>query len=39
MPEAVAWQVGFTDDDALAARAQTLLKSGYRAYLWELLER
>ena len=39
VPEEVAWRVGFIDDDALAARAQTLLKSGYGAYLLELLER
>jgi glucose-1-phosphate thymidylyltransferase len=39
VPEEVAWQVGFIDDDQLVARAQTLLKSGYGAYLLELLER
>jgi glucose-1-phosphate thymidylyltransferase len=39
VPEEVAWRVGFIDDDALAARAQTLLKSGYGAYLLELLQR
>jgi glucose-1-phosphate thymidylyltransferase len=39
VPEEVAWRVGFIDDDQLAARAQTLLKSGYGAYLLELLER
>jgi glucose-1-phosphate thymidylyltransferase len=39
MPEEVAWRVGFIDDDQLAARAHTLLKSGYGAYLLELLER
>ena len=39
VPEEVAWRVGFIDDDALAARAHTLLKSGYGAYLLELLER
>jgi glucose-1-phosphate thymidylyltransferase len=39
VPEEVAWQVGFIDDDQLAARAHTLLKSGYGAYLLELLER
>ena len=38
-PEEVAWRVGFIDDDQLAARAHTLLKSGYGAYLLELLER
>ena len=39
VPEEVAWRVGFIDDDALAARAHTLLKSGYGAYLLELLQR
>jgi glucose-1-phosphate thymidylyltransferase len=39
VPEEVAWQVGFIDDDQLVARAQSLLKSGYGAYLLELLER
>ena len=39
VPEEVAWRVGFIDDDELAARAEKLLKSGYGAYLLELLER
>jgi glucose-1-phosphate thymidylyltransferase len=39
VPEEVAWRVGFIDDDQLAARAHTLLKSGYGAYLLGLLER
>jgi glucose-1-phosphate thymidylyltransferase len=39
VPEEVAWRVGFIDDDQLAARANALLKSGYGAYLLELLER
>ena len=39
VPEEVAWRVGFIDDDQLAARARTLLKSGYGGYLLELLER
>src|ERR1700760_3864064 len=39
VPEEVAWQVGFIDDDQLVARAQSLLKSGYGAYLLELLQR
>ncbi|MDQ1182420.1 glucose-1-phosphate thymidylyltransferase [Rhodococcus sp. SORGH_AS 301] len=38
-PEEVAWRRGFITDDALRARAQTLLKSGYGAYLLDLLER
>ncbi len=37
-PEEVAWRMGFIDDDALAARAQGLLKSGYGGYLLGLLE-
>ena len=39
VPEEVAWQVGFIDDEQLASRAKTLLKSGYGAYLLGLLER
>jgi glucose-1-phosphate thymidylyltransferase len=39
VPEEVAWRVGFIDDDELAARADKLLKSGYGAYLLELLDR
>jgi len=39
VPEEVAWRVGFIDDERLAAHARTLLKSGYGAYLLELLER
>lgn len=39
VPEEVAWRVGFIDDDQLAARGQQLLKSGYGAYLLELLQR
>ncbi|WP_328813875.1 glucose-1-phosphate thymidylyltransferase RfbA [Rhodococcus sp. NBC_00297] len=38
-PEEVAWRRGFITDDDLRARAQTLLKSGYGAYLLDLLER
>ena len=38
-PEEIAWRMGFIDDDQLAARAQTQLKSGYGQYLLELLER
>ena len=33
VPEEVAWRVGFIDDDQLATRARSLLKSGYGAYL------
>ena len=39
VPEEVAWRVGFIDDDQLASRGHALLKSGYGAYLLELLER
>jgi glucose-1-phosphate thymidylyltransferase len=39
VPEEVAWRVGFIDDDQLAARGHSLLKSGYGAYLLGLLER
>jgi glucose-1-phosphate thymidylyltransferase len=39
VPEEVAWRRGFIDDDQLARRAKSLLKSGYGAYLLELLER
>lgn len=39
VPEEVAWRVGFIDDDQLAARAESLLKSGYGAYLLGLLNR
>ncbi|MGV0853173.1 glucose-1-phosphate thymidylyltransferase RfbA [Mycolicibacterium phlei] len=39
VPEEVAWRLGFIDDDALAARGRALLKSGYGAYLLDLLER
>ena len=39
VPEEVAWRVGYIDDDQLAERAHALLKSGYGAYLLELLER
>jgi glucose-1-phosphate thymidylyltransferase len=39
IPEEVAWQMGFIDDDQLAQRAGALLKSGYGSYLLQLLER
>src|ERR1700743_121098 len=39
VPEEVAWRMGFIDDAQLARRAESLLKSGYGAYLLDLLER
>jgi glucose-1-phosphate thymidylyltransferase len=39
VPEEVAWRMDFIDDDQLARRARTLLKSGYGNYLLELLDR
>jgi glucose-1-phosphate thymidylyltransferase len=39
VPEEVAWRQGYIDDETLAARAHTLLKSGYGDYLLGLLDR
>ncbi|WP_046316533.1 glucose-1-phosphate thymidylyltransferase RfbA [Mycobacterium sp. UM_Kg1] len=39
VPEEVAWRMGFIDDEALAARAAALCKSGYGDYLRGLLAR
>jgi glucose-1-phosphate thymidylyltransferase len=39
VPEEVAWRMGFIDDQQLTRRAESLLKSGYGAYLLQLLER
>lgn len=39
VPEEVAWRQGFLTDDELRARAERLTKSGYGAYLLEILER
>jgi glucose-1-phosphate thymidylyltransferase len=39
IPEEVAWQMGFIDDEELAQRAKSLVKSGYGGYLLALLER
>jgi glucose-1-phosphate thymidylyltransferase len=39
VPEEVAWRQGFLTDDALRVRAETMVKSGYGAYLLEILER
>ena len=38
VPEEVAWRLGFIDDDQLVERAHSLLKSGYGAYLLQLLD-
>ncbi len=37
-PEEIAWRQGFLTDDELRQRAEPLTKSGYGAYLLELLE-
>jgi glucose-1-phosphate thymidylyltransferase len=37
-PEEVAWRQGFLTDEELLARAESLLRSGYGAYLRSLLE-
>ena len=39
VPEEIAWRQGFLTDDELRIRAATLVKSGYGAYLLDLLER
>jgi len=36
-PEEVAWRRGFLSDDGLRERAEPLVKSGYGAYLFDLL--
>lgn len=38
-PEEIAWRMGFIDDDQMAERANTVLRSGYGQYLLELLKR
>ena len=38
-PEEIAWRLGFINDDQLAQRAHTVLKSGYGQYLLDMLER
>jgi glucose-1-phosphate thymidylyltransferase len=37
-PEEVGWRMGFLSDDELSERAQSLMKSGYGAYLHGLLK-
>jgi glucose-1-phosphate thymidylyltransferase len=39
VPEEIAWQQGWIDDQQLVERAHTLVKSGYGGYLQGLLER
>lgn len=39
VPEEVAWRQGFLTDDELRERAEKLVKSGYGAYLLDLLVR
>ena len=39
VPEEVAWRQGFLGDDDLRDRAEKLMKSGYGAYLLNLLDR
>ena len=39
VPEEVAWRQGFLTDDELRERAEKLVKSGYGAYLLDLLDR
>jgi len=39
VPEEVAWRQGWIDNEQMARRAHTLIKSGYGHYLLELLER
>ena len=36
-PEEVAWRLGFLDDEQLRVRAEPMVKSGYGAYLLEIL--
>lgn len=38
-PEEIAWRQGWLDDEALRERAAALAKSGYGAYLTEILQR
>ncbi len=38
-PEEIAWRQGYLSDDELRKRAEMLIKSGYGAYLLDLLDR
>lgn len=38
-PEEIAWRQGFLSDDELRIRAEKLIKSGYGAYLLQVIER
>jgi glucose-1-phosphate thymidylyltransferase len=38
-PEEAAWRQGFLSDEELEQRANALLKSGYGAYLADILQR
>ena len=39
VPEEIGWRQGFLTDDELRERAETVMKSGYGAYLLDLLDR
>ncbi|MEU6561838.1 glucose-1-phosphate thymidylyltransferase RfbA [Nocardia nova] len=39
VPEEVAWRMGFIDDEQLSRLAEPLVRSGYGAYLMDLLTR
>ncbi|NLG46544.1 glucose-1-phosphate thymidylyltransferase RfbA [Gordonia sp. (in: high G+C Gram-positive bacteria)] len=39
VPEEIAWRLGYLDDEQLRAAGQRLSKSGYGAYLLDLLDR
>ncbi|GEE01399.1 glucose-1-phosphate thymidylyltransferase [Gordonia spumicola] len=39
VPEEIAWRLGYIDDAHLRERAAALVKSGYGAYLYDLLDR
>ncbi|MDT5350129.1 MAG: glucose-phosphate thymidylyltransferase [Mycobacterium sp.] len=39
VPEEIAWRQGFLTDDEVRMRATKVVKSGYGAYLLDLLDR